>query len=419
MFIDHSKIYIKAGDGGNGAVAFRREKYVPLGGPAGGDGGKGGDVILTADTNLNTLYNFRYKKHFKAARGANGQGKNKYGAQGENLIIKVPVGTLVYNADKDTLLADLSAPGAQLTAARGGRGGRGNAHFASSRNKVPDLSENGEPGEELWLRLELKLLADVALVGFPNAGKSTLISHISAARPKIADYPFTTLEPHLGVVTVDNSDTFVVADIPGLIEGAHTGIGLGHNFLRHMERTRVLLYILDAQTETAQDIIKQHAILQNEIKLYNPQMLTRPYLIVLNKTDLTDSTEKLSELKKHFSPIEVLGISAATGEGLPLLIKHTYQLLKQAPEPESLVTAHVVHRYEEEAPFRVIVNDGIYEVSGHWIEKLLIMSNLEQEDSLARFQHICIKSGLEAELLRQGIQPGDTVKILDFEFEFS
>jgi GTP-binding protein len=273
MFVDHAKIYVKGGDGGNGIVAFRREKYVPKGGPAGGDGGRGGNVVFIADEGMRTLMDFKYRKHFKAGRGAHGQGKNMHGAWGEDLLVKVPVGTIIYDDDSGEVIADLTRPEQDVIVARGGRGGKGNARFANASNKAPSYSENGEPGEERWLRLELKLLADVGLVGFPNAGKSTFISRVSAARPKIADYPFTTLVPNLGVVVTRDKDSFVIADIPGLIAGASQGTGLGHEFLRHIERTRVLLYILDAAETEGRQVLEDYEILRRELEQYNPELL--------------------------------------------------------------------------------------------------------------------------------------------------
>lgn len=419
MFIDHSKIYVKGGDGGNGIVAFRREKYVPMGGPAGGDGGNGGNVVFLADENLNTLLDFRYKKHFKASRGVHGQGKGMHGARGEDLVVKVPVGTVVYDDDSGEVIADLNESGQKVIVARGGRGGRGNIRFASSINKAPNIAENGQPGEEKWLRLELKLIADVGLVGFPNAGKSTLISRISAARPKIADYPFTTLEPNLGVVSTKNHESFVVADIPGLIEGAHSGVGLGHDFLRHIERTRVLLYILDGAEPDERDIFTDYEILKNELQLYNPELIERPYLIVLNKMDLPESQAKLAALKERYGEEKVSGISAVSGWGLEELIQRTFMLLKSVPQNEHIGEARVIRRFKEEEPFKIEKRDGIYVVSGKRIENLLIMSNLDQDESLQRFQRICNKMGLEDELRKMGIKSGDTVKIMELEFEYT
>ncbi len=420
MFIDHSKIYVKGGDGGNGIVAFRREKYVPLGGPAGGDGGRGGNVVFVADENLTTLMDFRYQKHFKAARGEHGMGKGMHGANGEDRIVKVPAGTIIFDDDTGDVIADLTENGQQVIVAKGGRGGRGNTRFANSKNKAPAMAENGQPGEERWIRLELKLLADVGLVGFPNAGKSTLISSISAARPKIADYPFTTLVPNLGVVETRFHESFVVADIPGLIEGAHTGVGLGHDFLRHIERTKVLLYLLDGAEPDERNIFTDYDILSNELRLYNEELAERPFLIVLSKMDLIeDAGEKLARLQEHFGAERVLGISSVTNQGLEELVDRTYALLKTIPVQEHTGESRVVRKFVEEKPFEIRRENNVYVVSGKRIENLLIMSNLDQEESLQRFQRICIKMGVEDELRRMGIQEGDIVRIMELEFEFS
>lgn len=418
MFVDHARIFVKGGDGGNGIVAFRREKYVPMGGPAGGDGGRGGNVIFRADEGLRTLMDFKYNKHFKALRGAHGQGKNMHGASGEDIIARVPVGTIIKDDDNGEIIADLTISGQEVVVARGGRGGRGNARFASARNKAPSLAENGEPGEERWIRLELKLLADVGLVGFPNAGKSTLISRISAARPKIADYPFTTLVPNLGVVITKNKDTFVVADIPGLIEGAHEGAGLGHDFLRHIERTRVLLFLLDAAETEGRDVLEDYRTLREELEKYNSILLKRPFLVVANKMDLSGTAEKLEKLQEELGD-NVLGVSAVTGIGIDELIGKTFELLKSIPEEEIVGEEPVIRRYEEEKPFEINVVDGIFEVSGKRIEKLLIMTNFNSDESLQRFQRIIEKIGLEDALREKGIKEGDTVRIKDLEFDYS
>lgn len=418
MFVDHARIFVKGGDGGNGIVAFRREKYVPMGGPAGGDGGRGGNVIFRADEGLRTLMDFKYNKHFKALRGAHGQGKNMHGASGEDIIARVPVGTIIKDDDNGEIIADLTISGQEVVVARGGRGGRGNARFASARNKAPSLAENGEPGEERWIRLELKLLADVGLVGFPNAGKSTLISRISAARPKIADYPFTTLVPNLGVVITKNKDTFVVADIPGLIEGAHEGAGLGHDFLRHIERTRVLLFLLDAAETEGRDVLEDYRTLREELEKYNSILLKRPFLVVANKMDLPGTAEKLEKLQEELGD-NVLGVSAVTGIGIDELIGKTFELLKSIPEEEIVGEEPVIRRYEEEKPFEINVVDGIFEVSGKRIEKLLIMTNFNSDESLQRFQRIIEKIGLEDALREKGIKEGDTVRIKDLEFDYS
>lgn len=337
-FVDQAKIYVKAGDGGPGCVSFRREKYVPRGGPDGGDGGDGGDVILVADPQVHTLYDFYHQVHFRAENGRPGQGKKMKGKDGEDLLLRVPVGTVVRDAETGELLGDLITPGQTLVVARGGKGGRGNAHFATPTRQAPRFAEKGTPGEERWLLLELKLIADVGLVGFPNAGKSTLLAQISAAKPKIADYPFTTLEPNLGVVKLPEGETFVVADIPGLIEGAHRGVGLGHEFLRHIERTRVLLYILDISREEL--MVEDFKTLRKELELYNPTLLAKPYLIAFNKIDLLarkKREEKINYLKGLFDPSFaplIYPISAATGEGVKTLLYALLNILKRAQEEE-------------------------------------------------------------------------------------
>ncbi|MGR6835383.1 GTPase ObgE [Syntrophomonas erecta] len=420
MFVDHARIFVRGGDGGNGIVAFRREKYVPMGGPAGGDGGRGGNVIFVADEGLNTLMDFRYNRHFKAPRGQHGQGKNMHGAGGEDLLVKVPVGTVIKDDDNGEVLADLVESGQQVIVARGGRGGRGNARFSTARNRAPSISENGEPGEERWVRLELKLLADVGLVGFPNAGKSTFISRISAARPKIADYPFTTLVPNLGVVVTPAHDSFVVADIPGLIEGAHLGSGLGHDFLRHIERTRVLLFVLDVAETEGRDCREDYHILRRELENFNPDLALRPYLIVANKMDIPGAEDNLPKLQSEFGD-KVYPISAVTSQGVDHLIQKTYQILSTLPR-ETFIQGEepVIHRFEEEEePFSIEMVAGVYEVKGKRIEKLVAMTNFGTEDGVRRFQHIVQKMGLEEALRKKGIKPGDTVRIMELEFDYS
>lgn len=328
MFIDYATIYVKAGKGGNGIVSFRREKYIPKGGPDGGNGGDGGNVIFRADKHLNTLLDFRYKKHYKAGDGENGKSSNKYGKKGEDVIIRVPCGTVIKDATTDELLADLVFDKQEAIIARGGKGGRGNAEFATSTNQAPRFAEKGKIGEEKKIELELKLLADVGLVGFPNAGKSTLISVISAAKPKIADYPFTTLVPNLGIVKVDEFKSFVVADMPGLIEGAHIGKGLGIQFLRHIERTRVIAFLIDC---TSEDIKESYQILKNEIKLFNKEMISKPQIVVITKIDLIDKTQldKIKKIKFNDKQIKnIFYISAVTNSGIPELIKSMWKLLR-------------------------------------------------------------------------------------------
>jgi GTP-binding protein len=419
MFIDYAKINVKAGDGGNGVVAFRREKYVPMGGPSGGDGGRGGSIIFKADEGLSTLMDFKYRRHFKGERGSHGQGKNMHGAGGEDTIIKVPVGTVIKDDESDEVIADLTEHGQAALVARGGRGGRGNARFASPANKAPSYSENGEPGEEKWVRLELKLLADIGLVGFPNAGKSTLISRVSAAKPKIADYPFTTLVPNLGVVQLKSGESFVVADIPGLIEGAHEGAGLGHRFLRHIERTKVLIFVLDAAQTEGRDVLDDYNTLCEELKKFRADLTRKPFLIAANKIDLPEAEENVIRLREKFKD-NIISISAATGQGTNELMKKAYELLCKVPAEEVTAGDEIVaHRFNEEPPFIIEIVDGVFEVSGKRIEKLITMTNFNSEEGLQRFQRTINTMGLEEALRKLGIQDGQTVRIKNFEFDYS
>ncbi|MGM0680664.1 MAG: GTPase ObgE [Thermodesulfobacteriota bacterium] len=316
-FVDEAKFFVKAGDGGNGCVSFRREKYVPKGGPDGGDGGRGGDVIIEASSRLYSLLDFRYRSHFKAKKGSHGQGQKKYGRKGKDYVLRVPVGSLIRDAASGELLADLVRDGQKFTAVRGGRGGKGNVHFASSRNRAPYTATEGEPGEEKWLNVELKLLADVGLIGLPNAGKSTLLSRLSSARPKIGDYPFTTVSPQLGVFPLHSGKLCTIADIPGLIEGAHSGHGLGHKFLRHIERTGMLLQLIDS-SGFDYDPLEAYHILEGELKAYTPELLKRPRIVLLNKVDVLPSEEDIRELQSRFTAegIRTIPLSALSGRGL-------------------------------------------------------------------------------------------------------
>ncbi len=337
-FIDEAKIHVRAGDGGNGCVAFRREAHVPRGGPSGGDGGNGGDVVLRADAQLTTLLDYRYKRHYQAQRGEDGRGKDQYGKGGQPLLLKVPVGTVVYDDDSGALLFDLDRDGAEVVVARGGKGGWGNIHFKTPWLQAPQQAEPGTPGETVNLRLELKLLADVGLLGYPNVGKSTFISVVSRARPKIADYPFTTLVPNLGVVQIDAERNFVIADIPGLIEGAASGAGLGHQFLRHVERTRVLLHILEASVTAGPDRspLKDFDTLNGELELYAPELAARPQVVVLNKIDLTETRDDLDAVRAEFAArgIELLTMSAATGEGVKQVLDRLWREIAGSSRPD-------------------------------------------------------------------------------------
>ncbi len=418
MFIDEARVYIKGGDGGNGIVAFRREKYVPLGGPSGGDGGRGGSVIFMADEGLNTLIDFKYKRHFKADRGSHGQGKNMHGSRGEDLLVKVPVGTIIKDDDSGRVIADLTYHGQEVVAASGGRGGKGNARFASSIQKAPSFAEKGEPGEEKWLKMELKLLADVGLVGFPNAGKSTLISRISAARPKIADYPFTTLAPNLGVVETKNRSSFVVADIPGIIDGAHRGAGLGLNFLRHIERNRIFWFVLDAAETDGRNVVADFKALRHELGLYKEELLERPFFIVANKMDISGAYEKARDLKASHGD-HVFCISAVTGAGIEELVEETFKLLQSLPPEESVIEEEMIVAYEEEPPFEIQFEAGVYEVRGKRIDKLVAMTDLNNQEAVERFQRTIQYMGLEDALKKRGIKNGDTVRISKWEFEYT
>ncbi len=420
MFYDTAKIYVKGGDGGNGIVAFRREKYVPEGGPAGGDGGNGGSIIMRADPGLRTLVDFRYQRHYKAERGEHGQGKKMHGKSGETMVVRVPVGTVVRNAETGELLVDLTEADQEVVVARGGRGGRGNARYVSSVNRVPSMAENGEPGEELWLTMELKLLADVGLVGFPNVGKSTIISMVSAAKPKIADYPFTTLVPNLGVVRVADGRSFVMADIPGLIEGAHTGAGLGHQFLRHTERTKLLVHVIDMSGSAGRDPLHDLEVINRELQAYSPELAGRRMVLAANKMDLPEAQKHLQRLQaavgEHY---EIFPVSAATGQGLETLTFRLAELLDTIEiKLEASVVAPKITRLKEDTNFNISREEGIYIVYGADVERRVAMTNFDNEAALERLQHYLRKSGLEDALRKEGVRSGDTVRIGKYVFDF-
>lgn len=423
MFYDRAKINVKAGDGGNGCIAMRREKYVPFGGPWGGDGGHGGDVIFITDEGLNTLVDFRYKKHFKAERGEHGMGKNMNGAAGDDLVVRVPAGTVVREAETGKLIADLVEQGQQVVIAKGGRGGRGNVHFSSGTNKAPRIAEKGEPGQELNIELELKLIADVGLIGFPNAGKSTFISMVSAAKPKVADYPFTTLVPNLGVVSVGLERSFVLADIPGLIEGASQGVGLGYEFLRHTERTRLLVHVVDTAGTEGRDPVEDIKTINRELELYDPRLAGRHKIIAANKMDiLPEAEENLARIKEEFGDsYEIYPISAATNQGLDVVIRRVADLLDEIPkvEPEQPVEEKLTV-FSQEDRFSVKRDiDGNWKVTGKEIERHVAMTYLEEEESVERLQRIMRAMGLEQALVESGVKEGDLVRIGDWEFEWS
>ena len=422
MFIDRAKISIKAGDGGDGMSSFHREKYVVKGGPDGGDGARGGDIVLLADRNMNTLLDFRYKKKFKADRGGAGEDNNKFGRKAESIIVKVPVGTLAFDDESGELIADLVEEGQTVVAARGGRGGRGNARFPNSVNRAPTFAEHGEPGEERKLRLELKLLADVGLVGYPSVGKSSIIATVSAARPEIAAYHFTTLTPVLGIVKIDDTTNFVMADIPGLIEGAHEGKGLGYEFLRHIERTRLIIHVLDVSGMEGRDPLEDYSKINAELSAYSELLAGRPQIVAANKMDLPDARVNFPAVEAALKAkgCEVFPISAATGEGLKVLIQRAAELLATLPKDIMPAIPMVVAQPSTDAEFTIRRDDsGAFIVEGKNIERLVAMTRFSDEESLQRFQNILRRSGIDAALRERGIQEGDTVRIREMEFDFS
>ncbi|WP_226656529.1 GTPase ObgE [Pseudalkalibacillus hwajinpoensis] len=425
MFVDQVKIFVKAGDGGNGMVAFRREKYVPDGGPAGGDGGKGASVIFEVEEGLRTLMDFRYNRHFKAKTGEHGRSKNQHGRNAEDMVVKVPPGTIVSNAETGEVIADLTEHGQRATVARGGRGGRGNSRFASPSNPAPELSENGEPGEEKDVTLELKVLADVGLVGFPSVGKSTLLSVVSAAKPKIAAYHFTTIAPNLGVVDTKDGRSFVMADLPGLIEGAHEGVGLGHQFLRHIERTRVIVHVIDMSGMEGRDPYEDYIKINDELKQYKMRLMERPQIIVANKMDLPDSQENLEIFKEKLEEdFPIYPISAVTRQGVQEVLFEIADKLETTPEfpldEEKEEETRVMYRHEKGAPefFVTRDSDGTFVVNGPRIEKLFKMTDFNREDNVRRFAQQMRSMGIDEALRERGAEDGDAVRILEFEFEF-
>ena len=420
MFIDRARIYVEAGAGGDGMSSFRREKFVEKGGPNGGNGGRGGNVIMVADKNLNTLIDFRYKRKYVAKRGGQGGTKNCTGVRGWDVIVKVPMGTLVRDDATGAIMADLTEDGQEYVIAKGGRGGKGNACYVTSTNRAPTFAEKGEPGENRWVKLELKLLADVGLVGYPSVGKSSIIAQVSAARPEIAAYHFTTLTPVLGVVRLDEERSFVLADIPGLIEGASEGVGLGHDFLRHVERTKVLLHVIDVAGVDGRDPIEDFEKINYELKQYSERLARRKQVVVANKMDLPDAEENFERLKEYVEAkgMEIYRASAATGEGLRELMYKAYDMmLAYEPDEEEEELA----RMEEIDPdsFEIVAgNDTDYEVRGKNIERLVAMTNFDNDEALYRFQLIWKRLGIDEALKEKGCQEGETVRIRDMVFEY-
>jgi len=419
MFIDQVEIHIRSGKGGDGMVHFHREKFVPRGGPDGGDGGKGGDVIFEVKSTLNTLSAFHQKQKFKAEEGVRGGPSQRTGRNGKDLVIYVPPGTMLFDTDTGELIGDLTKPGETLTVLKGGRGGRGNQHFATSRNQVPRTGEKGEPAQEKRLKLELKLIADIGLIGVPNAGKSTLLSVLTNANPKIAPYPFTTLEPNLGVANIDEHTTVVLADIPGLIEGAAQGAGLGHDFLRHVQRTRVLIHLLDGLSE---DPIADYSQINSELSLFDPNLARKPRIVALNKIDQPEVQERLGDIQNKFKElqVELMTISALARTNTRELLIQAYQMLQETPLPEAVELPLPIYKSKEDPREFAIQREGAHEwrISGLAIERAAAMTYWQHDGSVRRFQKIIQALGVDDALRKAGVQEGDTVAIGKFELEW-
>ena len=422
MFTDYVKIIVKSGDGGDGAISFRREKYVAAGGPDGGDGGKGGDVYFTVDPDANTLIDFRYKKKFKAENGKNGEGARRYGRGGEDLYIKVPLGTIIKDAETGNILADLCEQGQTELVFPGGRGGKGNSHFATSTRQAPHFSQGGEKGIEKEIILELKLLADVGLIGFPNVGKSTFLSTVTSATPKIADYHFTTLEPNLGVVKSEYGDSFVIADIPGIIEGASEGTGLGLQFLRHIERTRLLLHVIDVSGIEGRNPVEDFNIINSELSTYSKRLSERTQIIVASKADLIQDEELFNQLVKLAKEknMKLFKISSVTGEGVKELLDYVSSTLKTLPKEDLYDVDEVkkVYTLEAKDEFTISKEDGVWVVDGPGVERIMRRVNLEDNESMYYFQKSLDKLGVNTKLKEAGVKEGDTVRVVDWELEW-
>ncbi|CUU45761.1 GTPase ObgE [Clostridium beijerinckii] len=428
MFIDTAKVFVKSGNGGNGAISFRREKYVPLGGPDGGDGGKGGSIIFQVETGITTLLDFKYKKKFIAESGENGGGSKCYGKDGENLYIKVPMGTIIREAETNKIIADLSHKGQELVLLRGGKGGKGNVKFATATKQAPHYAEPGMPGDELNIVLELKLLADVGLLGFPNVGKSTLLSMTTKAKPKIANYHFTTLKPNLGVVAVDGIDPFVMADIPGIIEGAAEGVGLGIQFLRHIERTRLLIHIVDISGVEGRDAFEDFVKINEELKKYSVKLWDRPQIVVANKADMLYDESIFEDFKKKVQEMgfdKVFKMSAATNEGVDAVMKEAARILKDIPVKELEISEDEMYIPEEKRfTYDITVEHNkeegydVYIVEGTFVDRLLSAVNVNDADSLRYFHKVLRNKGIFDELREMGVKDGDMVRLNDFEFEY-
>lgn len=421
MFLDEVTVELVAGNGGNGCMAYRREKYIEMGGPYGGNGGKGSNIIFKADEGLNTLIDLRYRRVIKGEKGANGLGKGMTGKSAPDVIVKVPVGTVITDQETGLIIGDLTKNGEEVIVATGGRGGKGNMALATRTNLCPSYAENGEPGETRKVKVELKLLADVGLVGMPSVGKSTFISDISASRPKIAAYHFTTLSPNLGVVKTKDNRSFVVADLPGLIEGASLGEGLGDQFLKHIERTRVIAHIVDMGSAEGRDPIEDYKIINNELANFKTNLLNKKQIVIANKMDLPGALENLERFKKEVN-VEVYPISAVTKEGIDQVLYRLADILDEVKkEPlydEEKFESHILYKFEEEKPFEITNEDGVWVIRGEKIEKILKMTKFQTDESILRFANKLRKLGIDDKLRELGASDGDTVRILDLEFEF-
>ena len=423
MFVDEVEIKVEAGKGGDGCTAFRREKYIEMGGPYGGNGGHGGDIIFKVDEGLHTLLDLRYQKTLKGSNGENGRGKNQHGKGAEPLIVKVPLGTVVTDLDTGFVIADLSKKDQEEVIAKGGRGGRGNTAFKTQTNTAPDYSENGEEGEHKTLKVEVKMLADVGLVGLPSVGKSTIISCVSRSKPKIAAYHFTTLNPNLGVVKSSDGRSFVMADLPGLIEGASNGEGLGDKFLRHIERTRVIAHVIDMAATELRDPYEDYVLINKELEAFNDKLIKKPMIVIANKMDLEGADEQLKEFKKKVGDIPIFEVSAATNKGLQRVVDRLADMLDEIPNnplyDESQIESHVLYKFKKEEPFTITKEeDGLWAISGAEVEKIFKMTKFTSDEAVYRFAKKLRRMGIDDKLIEMGAKEGDQVRILDFYFDF-
>ncbi|MCI5789942.1 MAG: GTPase ObgE [Tenericutes bacterium] len=423
MFVDEVTIKVEAGSGGDGCTAFRREKFVPMGGPFGGNGGHGGDIIFKVDQGLHTLLDLRYQKVLKAPRGENGRGKNQHGAGADPLIVKVPQGTVVTDLETGLIIADLSKKDQEEVIAKGGRGGRGNTAFKTQTNTAPDYSEKGEEGEKRLLKVEVKMLADVGLVGLPSVGKSTIISCISKSKPKIAAYHFTTLSPNLGVTKATTGESFVVADLPGLIEGASHGEGLGDKFLRHIERTKIIAHVIDMSASEGRNPYEDYVLINNELKEFNPKLLEKPQVIIANKMDLPEASTNLEEFKKKVPNVEIFEVSAATNTGLQKVVDHLAIMLNNIQDTplyeDNEIESHILYTFKKEEPYTITRDDdGTWVISGKEVERIFKMTKFNSEEAIYKFAKRLRRMGIDAKLESLGAEDGDAVRILDFYFDY-